>query len=1408
MKKQTRQILTIILAIVALFALVALAACTTAYSVTLDFGLENVENVTIQVKSNESLLLALESKRPLGSGFFFDGWYLPDGSKVTENTTVNGDVTVKAKWLATYRIEYYLENIDGEFTLSAVHTQTNLTAELGSTVTAEAKQIEGYTFDEGNGKNVVTAALNANGVTLKLYYTLNTVTVSFDSGLLTSVTGTTSSKVAFAGQPVELPQCGFVPTKDGFEFAGWTDGDATYSAGEQYSVTTNTTLHALWRTGFSEEIWIEKDEGGYELTATLQRKGILGATVTSTSEPSQVDTSKYKLDATVPNSVTSGVISEEGLKLKSYFAIRSFSVTYVDINMELGEPTYYKYGQTHTVITPTQNSNAVILRYSTSRAGNGVAYEFGDVITVTSDIVLYPIIEDIYTDEAGSGDRLVVYRGMTGWGMAKLTVNGTVYNCRVDEHKTNGHYEFYYYLDEQDDSSVVYGILLEGNLFRYRNDEEMGYFVNYDFVTDEFYGYYMLFDGYGFGGLSIPANDGTGRYLTYWLEYESVSTSEYKIKYYLPTDLEKYNIDYIIIADVVPEGSDEYDGSFVVCGDEGYVGYFFLLDNGHLSSYSYLYLDGYGYAELWGYNSYTEQDELLYTGVYIASENYYLYGDMEYIFVAEGVGEQFHFIWQVTSVNEEVVGYYMVRNEDMYGTFTSADGSDAELYLDGYAGVVYYSNDRDNGRIGSYTYSDGEEDQIILKIEFSDYLGGTMTALLNLEDRTFSVAPGGFIIDENGVLTGYEGTDTVIVIPEGVVEIAAGVFSATNIDVNITSVTFPASLKKIGDYAFSNGNASGASPLMTAIFNGETPPELGADVFRWIKGYTFKIIVPDGCEQAYRTAPTWTAATASQPNGYQQFVTSRAEMANKPEYEVVNGVLLSYNNKDADPTNVHIVIPGDVTTIASGVFAGLQYIVSVDLANVTEIGANAFYGCSALQTVKFSPNTKTIGARAFYECTRITSVNLGAVETIGDEAFSRCFGLSTVNIGNKIQSIGNFAFYMCSQDVSADETVIVLHDLIVNIAATTAPEMGRYVFQGSQPRVYVPTYEVGVSYADNTTWISYLKHLRVKSSSAATWYSVENLGLTLELGDNAIFDAGSMMGLYKWVDNTLYITWFNFDATSNTLTIIENVKGTLSATGELRNIQTDDSTKYTFIKQGETRTYSKELETFEVTFGADEAKFNGYVVSLTIGYRTTTFEYDGFIYTVTLYSDYTFRYATEKITVITTYHAQDGSEITVHDGKSIYVYGTLTNVDGQSFTTEVGWYGFRVSENVFWFTKDWLNTRYTITVYLNPADNSFTYVWTLGSTNKYYRDGNGNVATVTVTNGQVTSIRILFKTASGTEEVSTTFVKLTDNTFTVTVNAKVTDYDEEGNPHERDSEFNGTYTLTLNEDETFTLVKA
>ncbi len=82
---------------------------------------------------------------------------------------------------------------------------------------------------------------------------------------------------------------------------------------------------------------------------------------------------------------------------------------------------------------------------------------------------------------------------------------------------------------------------------------------------------------------------------------------------------------------------------------------------------------------------------------------------------------------------------------------------------------------------------------------------------------------------------------------------------------------------------------------------------------------------------------------------------------------------------------------------------------------VTEIGDDAFSGCTGLTSVVLPNTIKKIGRNAFYGCTGLTSLNIpSGVTTIGQSAFSGCTGLTSMVIPNSVLSMDWGAFYGCT----------------------------------------------------------------------------------------------------------------------------------------------------------------------------------------------------------------------------------------------------------------------------------------------------------------------------------------------------------------------------------------------------------
>lgn len=1166
----------------------------------------------------------------------------------------------------------------------------------------------------------------------------------------------------------------------GLTFAGWIDDNGVKIDGNT-RWDKDGSVTAQWQVTYTEEIWVEQlVDGEYKYVLqqdlTQTRTGTLGSSVTMQTTYNQ---ESYSLNTKHVDSALSVGNLQSGTVLRAYYSVNRHTIVYVDSD----ERIQVVHGQQHTIRTPSDKN---VIFYCTDANGNGFVYEFGQVVSVTNDLTLFPITVKSYSDANGSEDMVEIRPGMVGLGSATLIKDGKRYAGFVNR-KSDSLVEFDVNVRENDqDEGVTYhGKLLDNDTFVYRNDDECGTYLFYNplFLENNVSIDAMLaLDGYGIGALSFPTTDGTGRIANYYVEYAANDDGDYDMRYFLPAEPSKlYEGNFKIMRQQV-EGLEELEGLniagyFMLCGyEEG--GYIYT-EYGQMQTEYVLLLDGYGNAVYYYVDG--EAYDIEAEGIYIASDNYTDEAP-EYVFCADSAsplnGNIFILFEQRHPTTGETYYFFSFKHDEAGTYFKNVGSKYPQLYLDGYGYATYISSDTDEGSLGAYTVQNTPAGYEVL-VSFIDDNAGTLRAVLDRTNQTFSLRDNNFRVDSNGVLTEYLGNSAVIEIPQEVdgvtvVEIADGVFNTMVTGKNFASVTLPATITAIGERAFQNDHT-----LRAVYISATTPPTVGANAFHWMRSDLI-IVVPDGCEQAYREA--WTE--------YADFITSEYELAHKPLFEIKDGVLKSYNPADELVTDIEI--PDEVNEIANGVFAYREYIASVNLNNVTVIGSRAFENCVNLTSVTFNANTVSIGSEAFFGCAKLTEVNLYGIQTIGDGAFNGCYLLTKVDIGSSLTSVGSLAFARCALEVDEDDNATAQNELILTIAATTAPQMSSNVFQGSAPRIYVSSYDVGLAYARdvNANWALYAKSLRVKAEQNFTFYSKTNLGDVLTLGDRADIGEGGLVGLYKWQGTTLYVAWFERSGYEGAaeLTVITQQGYYNAASGTLTGLY-EGTTQWVFVEEGKQITYAYGSETLKITFGEQAAVFNGNDVTLEIGNNVTRFTYQGYVYQITLFASDEFTYSRTVVTHTETYTALDGSTLTVTFGQSVNALGTLKNVDGAERSTEVGW---RLTENAdgsYTWTFMYSQTTYRVTATFNEDNRTFTYSATVHSSRAGYKDETGNILTVTTYGDGRIEMRFDFKTANGllSGQVSNiSAVEDKENTYRLTITT------------DEPSDFEGSFVLTIN----------
>jgi len=109
-----------------------------------------------------------------------------------------------------------------------------------------------------------------------------------------------------------------------------------------------------------------------------------------------------------------------------------------------------------------------------------------------------------------------------------------------------------------------------------------------------------------------------------------------------------------------------------------------------------------------------------------------------------------------------------------------------------------------------------------------------------------------------------------------------------------------------------------------------------------------------------------------------------------------------------------VTFPSSVTEIQEGAFSECEYLNSVNLNVVEEIGNKAFYMCQYIENLEIPSSVRSIGNQAFYSIKYIRDLEIpSSVRIIGDEAFSKCEILENLVIKSRDLTIGDKAFFEC-----------------------------------------------------------------------------------------------------------------------------------------------------------------------------------------------------------------------------------------------------------------------------------------------------------------------------------------------------------------------------------------------------------
>ena len=309
-----------------------------------------------------------------------------------------------------------------------------------------------------------------------------------------------------------------------------------------------------------------------------------------------------------------------------------------------------------------------------------------------------------------------------------------------------------------------------------------------------------------------------------------------------------------------------------------------------------------------------------------------------------------------------------------------------------------------------------------------------------LGTKAFEIDDSANFVISDGVLTKYNGSSSVVVIPDEVTSIGSKAFQNNTA---ICYVRMNSNITSIGEYAF-----SGCTNLIT-IDMPDSITSIGSYAFQNCSRLS-SIKVPEpiktvnsctwyGCSSAVSLDMSDNVVTIQSSAFYKCTNLSSVKLSKSLETLAINafgdcdkltnieipksltsggGATQSYSGAFANCSNLkNVNFERGTTRIANNLFAycdGLEEITIPD--TVTLIESEAFYNCTNLKNVVFSENLLTIQASAFSNCTALSEVVIpDSVITISSSAFYKCANLSDVTLSKSLETLGINAFGDCDK---------------------------------------------------------------------------------------------------------------------------------------------------------------------------------------------------------------------------------------------------------------------------------------------------------------------------------------------------------------------------------------------------------
>ncbi|MCM1144895.1 MAG: leucine-rich repeat protein [Blautia sp.] len=305
---------------------------------------------------------------------------------------------------------------------------------------------------------------------------------------------------------------------------------------------------------------------------------------------------------------------------------------------------------------------------------------------------------------------------------------------------------------------------------------------------------------------------------------------------------------------------------------------------------------------------------------------------------------------------------------------------------------------------------EGDEEDVAEPDKIDQNTATETAGLFGMETRS---SDADFVITD-GVLTGYNGTATELIIPDGVTKIGDNFLKDNQ---TVTSVVFSAGVEEVGNYAFRNCTA-----LDTVTLN-EGLVKIGSQAF---EGAAFgKKLSTGAIEKSSLTIPGTVQSIGT--GAFHECAYLREILFEDGETITLSIDGVDWQKTFADCESLErVVLPKRLKTLPQYTFYKCANLKEVTLQEgLVEIGNHVFEDCPSLEEILFPSTVTTVGDYAFRNCTGLKMATLNeGLATIGSQAFEcAAFGRklstgaiekSSLTIPGTVQSIGTGAFHECA----------------------------------------------------------------------------------------------------------------------------------------------------------------------------------------------------------------------------------------------------------------------------------------------------------------------------------------------------------------------------------------------------------